>query len=120
MPFVQALKAMDYIVVPLSGAPDEKVVDIAIQRTLRALSDRAADVMLVSHDGDFLQDVSDLIGAPRRVGIVAFSEFRNIGYSTLVGLEKFDLEYDARVFDAPLPRIRVIPIDEFDPNTFLN
>jgi uncharacterized protein len=120
MPFVQALKAMDYIVVPLSGAPDEKVVDIAIQRTLQALAGRTADVLLVSHDGDFLQDVSDLIGPQRRVGIVAFSEFRNAGYSTLAGLEKFDLEYDARVFDAPLPRIRVIPIDEFDPNTFLD
>jgi hypothetical protein len=46
-------------------------------------------------------------------------EFLNLGFSTLVGLEKFDLEYDARVFDAPLPRIRIIPIDEFDPNTFL-
>ena len=120
MPFVQALKAMDYIVVPLAGAPDEKVVDIAIQRTLRALTDRGGDVMLVSHDGDFLQDLSDLIGPPRRVGVVAFSEFRNSGFNTIAGLEKFDLEYDARVFDAPLPRIRVIPIDEFDPNTFLD
>jgi uncharacterized protein len=119
MPFVQALKAMDYVVVPLAGSPDEKVVDIAIQRTLRALADRAGDVMLVSHDGDFLQDLSELIGAPRRVGVVAFSEFRNAGFNTIPGLEKFDLEYDARVFDAPLPRIRVIPIDEFDPNTFL-
>jgi uncharacterized protein len=120
MPFVQALKAMDYIVVPLSGAPDEKVVDIAIQRTLRAVAHRSADVLLVSHDGDFLDDLSALIADERRVGIAAFSEFRNSRFSTLTGLEKFDLEYDARVFDAPLPRIRVIPIDEFDPNTFLS
>jgi uncharacterized protein len=119
MPFVQALKAMDYVVVPLSGSPDEKVVDIAIQRTLRAVAERAADVLLVSHDGDFLEDLSALIAADRRVGIAAFSEFRNAGFSTLAGLEKFDLEYDARVFDAPLPRIRIIPIDEFDPSTFL-
>lgn len=119
MPFVQALKAMDYVVVPLSGSPDEKVVDIEIQRTLRAVAARAADVLLVSHDGDFLEDLSALIADNRRVAIVAFSEFRNAGLSALVGLEKFDLEYDARVFDAPLPRIRIIPIDEFDPNTFL-
>ena len=57
MPFVQALKAMDYIVVPLSGTPDEKVVDIAIQRTLRALAQRAADVLLVSHDRTFLDNI---------------------------------------------------------------
>ncbi|MGA7149221.1 MAG: nuclease, partial [Microbacterium sp.] len=38
---------------------------------------------------------------------------------SLAGLERFDLEFDARVFDAPLPRVRVIPIDEFDPTVFL-
>lgn len=120
MPFVQALRAMDYIVVPLSGEADEKVVDIAIQRTLRAIADRSADVMLVSHDGDFLPEITDLVGPSRRVGVVAFTEFRNAGFSSIAGLEKFDLEYDARVFDAPLPRVRVIPIDEFDPTTFLD
>lgn len=120
MPFVQALKAMDYVVVPLSGEPDEKVVDIAIQGTLRALDGRPADVMLVSHDGDFIPEISALIGAPRRVGVVGFSEFRNAGFQAIAGLEKFDLEYDAKVFDAPLPRVRVIPISEFDPNTFLD
>lgn len=119
MPFVQALKAMDYVVVPLSGAPEEKVVDIAIQRTLQALSARPADVLLVSHDGDFLHDLGALLENDRRVGIAAFSEFRNAGFAGLPGLEKFDLEYDAHVFDAPLPRIRVIPIDEFDPSDFL-
>ena len=119
MPFVQALKAMDYQVLPLSGAPDEKVVDIAIQRTLRALADRADDVMLVSHDGDFLEDIEALIDDERRVGLIAFSEFRNAGFAAVAGLERFDLEFDARVFDAPLPRVRVIPIDEFDPTVFL-
>ncbi|GAA4192991.1 NYN domain-containing protein [Microbacterium oryzae] len=117
--FVQALKAMDYEVVLLSGAPDEKVVDIAIQRTLQALVGRDDDVMLVSHDGDFLDDVAALIGGDRRVGVVAFNEFRNAGYAALPGLHRFDLEYDAAVFDAQLPRLRVIPIDEFDPTTFL-
>ncbi|MBD8023530.1 NYN domain-containing protein [Microbacterium gallinarum] len=119
MAFVQALKAMDYQVVPLSGAPDEKVVDIAVQRTLRAIVDRADDVMLVSHDGDFLDDVAALVDGERRVGVLAFTEFRNAGFATLPGIEKFDLEYDAQVFDAPLPRVRVIPIEEFDPAMFL-
>jgi len=117
--FVQALKAMDFVVVPLSGSPDEKVVDIAIQRTLQALVERSADVMLVSHDGDFLEDLTSLVTSGRRVGIAAFTEFRNVGFATLAGVERFDLEYDARVFDSVLPRIRVIPIDEFDPATFL-
>src|SRR5687767_2371323 len=81
MAFVQALKAMDYQVVPLSGAPDEKVVDIAIQRTLRAIVGRADDVILVSHDGDFLDDVAALVDGERRVGVVAFTEFRNAGFA---------------------------------------
>ncbi len=61
-----------------------------------------------------------LIDPSRRVGVAAFSEFRNAGYNTLAGLERFDLEYDARVFDAPLPRLRIIPIEEFDPAVFLD
>jgi len=117
--FVQALKAMDYEVVLLSGSADEKIVDIAVQRTLRALITRDADVMLVSHDGDFLDDVAALVDGRRRVAVVAFSEFRNAGFAALTGIEKIDLEYDAHVFDAPLPRIRVIPIEEFDPSMFL-
>ena len=83
------------------------------------LRDRAGDVMLVSHDGDFLDDLSALIDDDRRVGLLAFSEFRNVGFASIPGLRKFDLEYDAEVFDAPLPRVRVIPIDEFDPEAFL-
>ncbi len=52
--FVQALLAMDYRPVPLSGWSDEKVVDIGIQRTLTALLERDdADVVLASHDADF-------------------------------------------------------------------
>ncbi len=119
MSFVQALKAMDYQVVPLSGDVDEKVVDIAIQRTLQALADRADDVVLVSHDGDFLDDMTRLVDGERRVGVLAFTEFRNAGFTGVPGIELFDLEYDAGVFDAPLPRVRVIPIDEFDPAQFL-
>src|SRR3954471_20075056 len=47
-PFVQALLAMDYRPVPLTGAADVKVVDVAIQRTLTELRHRDGDVLLVS------------------------------------------------------------------------
>lgn len=121
MSFVQALRALSYQPVPLSGAPEDKVVDIAIQRTLQALAGRDADVMLVSHDGDFLDTLSPLVGEGRRVGVMAFTEFRNSGFNALesLGLERFDLEHDVRAFTAPLPRIRIIPIEEFDPEQFL-
>ena len=55
----------------------------------------------------------------RRLGVLAFHEFRSSEYASIPGLELFDLEYDADAFDAPLPRVRVIPIDEFDPEMFL-
>ena len=35
------------------------------------------------------------------------------------GLEFIDLEYDVDAFRARLPRVRIIPIDEFDPLEFL-
>lgn len=119
--FVQALKAMDYEVVLLAGAPEEKVVDIAIQRTLVALGERESDVLLVSNDGDFVEQVGDLLGGRRRVGVVGFVEFRNHAFVQLAerGLESFDLEHDVRAFNERLPRVRIIPIDEFDPAQFL-
>jgi uncharacterized protein len=120
MPFIQALTSIGYRAVPLSGAPDEKVVDIAIQRTLAALRDRDDDVMLVSNDGDFVPQVEEVCDG-RRVGLVGFREFRNARFRELVGdgLELFDLEYDVAAFISPLPRLRVIPIAEFDPLDFL-
>lgn len=120
MSFVQALMSIGFRPVPLTGRPDEKIVDIAISRTLQALKDRPADVMLASHDGDFLPDLAALCDG-RRTGVVAFQEFRSTGYRELVerGLEFFDLEYDVEAFDTRLPRIRIIPIEEFDPLEFL-
>jgi uncharacterized protein len=120
MAFVQALLAIGYRPIPLSGAAGEKVVDIAIQRTLAELRRREGDVLLVSNDGDFVEQVQDLLDG-RRVGVVGFAEFRNQGFLELAdkGLEFFDLEYDVRSFNERLPRVRIIPIDEFDPAQFL-
>jgi uncharacterized protein len=121
MPFVQALISMGYRAVPLSGASDEKVVDIAIQRTLAELAGREADVMLASNDGDFIEQLSPLVDDGRRTALLAFREFRNAGYVPLFdrGLEFHDLEYDVQAFNDTLPRIRIVPIDEFDPRDFL-
>ncbi|MFC5727607.1 MULTISPECIES: NYN domain-containing protein [Nocardioides] len=120
MPFVQALLAVGYRPIPLSGGAGQKVVDIAIQRTLEELGRREADVLLVSNDGDFVEQVGDLLDG-RRVGVAGFVEFRNSAFGPLTeqGLEIFDLEYDVRAFNERLPRVRIIPIEEFDPTQFL-
>ncbi|KAA6435262.1 NYN domain-containing protein [Agrococcus sediminis] len=116
--FVQALIAMGYRPVPLSG--EGKVVDIAIQKTADALAARADDVMLVSHDRDFALQMQRLAqDGARRVGIVGFGEFMAGDLRDVDGIEFFDLEYDVAAFNSRLPRVRIIPIDEFDPFEFI-
>jgi putative heme uptake system protein len=119
--FVQALLALDYRPIPLAGAPGEKVVDIGIQRTLEALAGRSGDALLVSHDGDFLPQVQQLLSSGHRVGVLALREYLSAGYTALVpdGLEVFDLEDDARCFTTVLPRVRIIPLADFDPLRYL-
>lgn len=121
MTFVQALLAMDYRPIPLAGQPGEKVVDIGIQRTLDAIGEHGGDVLLASHDGDFLPQVARLVGNGRRVGLLGFREFVNSGFAELAGagLEVFDLEDDVNAFTNLLPRVRIIPLDSFDPVRFL-
>ena len=108
MTFVQALPARSADPpVPLSGGPGEKVVDIAIQRTLVALRDREDDVLLVSNDGDFVEQIGNLLDG-RRVGVIGFTRLRNSAFVLAErGLESFDLEYDVQAFNERLPRVPV-------------
>lgn len=121
MSFVQALVAIGFRPIPLAGAPHEKVVDIGIQRTLTALVGRPGDVLLASHDGDFAPQVRDLLGTDRHVGVLAFREFTSSALQHLAadGLEVFDLEGDVGAFNVVLPRLRIIPLAEFDPLRYL-
>ncbi len=121
LPFIQALMALDYRPLPLSGGPGVKVVDVGIQRTLDALRDRPGDVLLASHDGDFLPQIEPLLDGTRRVGVLGFREYLSSTYTPLVerGLQVYDLEDDVRAFTTVLPRVRIIPLEEFDPVRFL-
>jgi uncharacterized protein len=124
MPFVQALDALEFRPVLLSGPPEVKVVDVAIQRTLEALAQRGSgDVLLASHDGDFAPQVAALLTDPaRRVGVLGFRELISTSLTELApeGLKLYDLEDDVGAFTVALPRIRVIPIEAFDPWTLLS
>ena len=121
MPFVQALLAIGLRPVPLSGPPGMKVVDVGIQRMLEAIAGRDADVVLGSHDGDFLPQVQALLTRGRRVALLGFREYVNSGYADLTdaGLQVFDLETDVKAFTKPLPRVRILDIEAFDPTAFL-
>ena len=121
MSFVQALLAIGYQPIPLAGGPGEKVVDIGIQRTLEALAGRDGDVLLASHDGDFVPQIDALLTGDRLVGLVAFREFVNQQYAAMSdrGLKVFDLEDDVAAFNVVLPRVRIIPLASFDPLRYL-
>ena len=100
MGFVQALTAMDYSVIPLSGPADMKVVDVGLQRTMDAIAQLGSgDVILASHDADFLPQIETLLDQGRRVAVMCFKEF---------------LSSQVR-----LPRLHIIDIDDFDPMAFL-
>lgn len=122
MSFVQALLAIGYRPIPLTGPRSIKVVDVGIQRTLAAIAERDGNVMLGSHDGDFQPQIQALLGDGRKVGVVGFREYLSSTFQELVpaGLEIFDLEDDARSFNIPLPRTRIIEIDDFRPEAFLS
>lgn len=66
--FVQALVSFGYTVLPVSGAAGEKVVDMAIVKTMQALISRAGDVLLLSHDVDFVPGMRALQDGQRRSG----------------------------------------------------
>ncbi|WP_336705808.1 NYN domain-containing protein [Micrococcus terreus] len=118
MSFVQALLALGYRPIPLRG--EGKVVDLAIQRTAEALQERDADVVLVSHDADFVPQMTALAATPhRRTAIFGFQEFMASTLRSVPGIEFHDLEYDVQAFTSTLPRIRIIEIDEFDPLEFI-
>ena len=122
MGFVQALLAMDFRPIPLAGSVTEKVVDIGIQRTMEAILEQGhGDVLLASHDGDYIPQVERLLDAGRQVGVLCFREFLNSQLADLTerGLKIYDLEDDLGAFNAVLPRVRIIPLDSFDPVRYL-
>lgn len=121
MGFVQALQAIGLRPVPLSGPPGVKVVDVGIQRMLTAIAGTDGHVVLGSHDGDFLGEVEALLGGDRQVALLAFRELVSTRYAELAprGLQVYDLEDDVRAFNQPLPRLRIIELDRFDPSAFL-
>ncbi|QPK81030.1 NYN domain-containing protein [Schaalia sp. ZJ405] len=122
MGFVQALTAMDYSVIPLSGPDDVKVVDVGLQRTMDAILQLdSGSVILASHDADFVPQIEALLDRGRHVAVMCFKEFLSSQLQDLEdrGLEIIDLEYDVHAFQVKLPRLHIIDLDDFDPFDYL-
>lgn len=120
--FVAALRGFDYQVIPLSGPTRVKVVDVGIQRTLDAILQQGhGDVVLATHDVDFVDQLRALLTDDRKVAVLCFRELLSAGLQELEegGLQIVDLEDDFEAFNAPLPRLRIIDLDSFDPVRYL-
>ncbi|WP_313955543.1 nuclease [Kocuria palustris] len=120
--FVAALRGFDYQVIPLAAPPRVKVVDVGIQRMLDAiLAQGRGDVILASHDIDFHDQIEALLDDGRRVAVLCFRELLSAGLHEMEekGLQIVDLEDDFDAFKAPLPRLRIIDLDAFDPTRYL-
>lgn len=123
MGFVQALTAMSYHPIPLASENlEDKVVDIGIQKMLDAIAQQGrGNVLLASHDGDFVPQVSNLLERGLQVAVMAFPEFLSSTLAALVhdGLQVIDMEHDVNAFQVTLPRLRIMQVDEFDPQYYL-
>lgn len=120
--FVAALRGFDYQVIPLSGPARVKVVDVGIQIMLDAILNQGhGDVVLATHDVDFVDQLRALLADGRRVSVLCFRELLSSGLQELEedGLQIIDLEDDFSAFNAPLPRLRIIDLDYFDPIKYL-
>ena len=101
------------------------VVDEAICKNLAAIRDRSVDILLVSHDGDYYDDLEALHESDpdRRIGVVGFVELMNARYSTH-WIDRIDLERDIHAFDYRLPNrstpVTVTTVDDYDPASSLD
>ncbi|ACU53213.1 conserved hypothetical protein [Acidimicrobium ferrooxidans DSM 10331] len=118
-PFIQAIRSHGYTPVLLSGPG--KVVDDAIVATLGEIGRRHGSVVLASHDADFAPALEQLLDHGHRVALACFTEYVAGQLLNRHDLELLDLERDMHAFldDVVLPRVRIIPIDEFDPRALL-
>lgn len=122
MSFVQALLAMNFRPIPLAGPASVKIVDEGVKMMLKAIAERGSgDVILASHDGDFVPEIETLLRNGHRVAIMGFPEFLSghLHELTEIGLEILDMEHDVHAFQVPLPRLEIIELDKFDPYDFL-
>ncbi len=123
-PFANYLLTHEITPVFIEGQRGAEADDRAILDTLDELRSRAADVLLLSHDGGFADLLEGLAQDPkRRVYVAGFEHKFSKAYYRLErqGLIRvLDLEDDLQVFDRPLPRPRVVSLDEFDPASLLD
>lgn len=75
-------------------------------------------MLLGTHDKDFIPQVEQLLASGTRVDLIGFPELVSGAYAEL-DITVHDLETEVKAFNTSLPRVRIIPLSEFDPAVFL-
>ena len=121
MSFVQALLSMGYRPVPLAGAPTRRSSTSRSSAPWPRIADRDDDVLLVSNDGDFVEGFEACSTAAAGSASSGSREFRNHEFTRSSGAAWSRSTWSTTSRRSPRgsPRVRIIPIDEFDPLDFL-
>ena len=120
--FVQRLPDLELRPVLLAPEPNVPVVDNAIMATLEFLGQQVSDdlIVVVSHDGVYVDQLVPLLAKGRRVVACGFVELMSSRYNES-GIPLWDLERDVGAFDNPLPRAQttatVHHLATFDPES---
>ncbi len=118
--FVDALRDLTIRPVILKPEPEVEVVDKAILATLPHVPPHDP-LLLLTHDGGYMDGLEPLLSADRRVAIVAFPELLSHRYKENCDIEIYDLEGDVNAFSSELPRETRTAVDlsEFDPRKLM-
>ena len=122
MTFVQALLAIGLPAHPAVGRRTRRSSTSASSaRSRRSPGGRATSCSSATTATSRLQLATLVEDESRRTGLIAFREFTSTSLSGLIaqGLETFDLEHDVQAFNVSLPRVRIIPLEQFDPTRYL-
>ena len=119
--YLESIGYRVYMFLPTEGV---KVVDDAISETLRALAKREGNVVLVTHDGDFVDQLEAMhlspVGKERKSEVIGFREMMNGRYLSSTRIGVLDLEEDLEAFVHPVPNRRTaIAISDFDAETLI-
>lgn len=118
--FVKMVPALGFEPIIVNRRPGVSVVDRAIQKTLGSIPPHA-DLILVSHDGGYLEALKPAVTPGRRVAVAGFVEQLSHVYREDGQIELLDLEHDVSAFDVAPPRKTRsgVDLDDFDPDEFL-
>ena len=118
--FADALLSLDITPVILKPKPQVEVVDMAILATLPYIPPHDP-LLLLTHDGGYMDGLEPLLSANRRVAIAGFPELLSHRYKEHGDIEIYDLESDVAAFSSALPRETRTAVDlsEFDPRELM-